>query len=67
MPGWADMRRFLDRHAQLVRHGGNHDLYCYNGKIIRVSRGSGEIDRNLWKRILRQQLGITQEEFNAGL
>ncbi|MBQ7219934.1 MAG: type II toxin-antitoxin system HicA family toxin [Synergistaceae bacterium] len=67
MPRWNDLIRFLDRNAIFLRHGGNHDIYLYNSKRIRVSRGSGEIDRNTWRKILKQQLGITQEEFNEGL
>ena len=67
MPRWKDLIRFLDRNAVFIRHGGNHDVYLYNGKRIRVSRSSGEIDRNTWKDILKHQLGINQEEFNEGL
>ena len=67
MPRWKDLIRLLDRKATFLRHGGNHDIYLYNGKRIRVSRGSGEIPPNTWKEILKQQLGMTQEEFNEGL
>ena len=67
MPRWKDLIRFLDRNATFIRHGGNHDVYLYNGKRIRVSRGSGEIGRNTWRDILRHQLGLTQEDFNDGL
>lgn len=67
MPKWKDFRRFLERNAKFLGHGKNHDIYVYKGKRIRVSRSSSEIDRNTWKEILTQQLGITQEEFNAGL
>ena len=67
MPGWRDMRRFLERNAQFLRHGKNHDIYLFRGQRIRVSRGSGEISPELWKNILKHQLRMTQEEFNAGL
>ena len=67
MPRWRDFRRFLDRNATFLRHGRNHDIYLYHGQRIRVSRSSAEIGRNTWKEILTQQLGMTQEEFNAGL
>ena len=67
MPRWKDFRRFLDRNATFLRHGGNHDIYLYDGHEIRVSRSSGEINTIIWKDILKHQLGITQEEFNAGL
>ena len=67
MPRWKDFRRFLDRNAKFLRHGGDHDIYLYKGRRIRVSRSSGEIDRTIWRDILNHQLRITQEEFNAGL
>ena len=47
MPEWKDLIRFLDRNAVFIRHGGNHDVYLYNGKRIRVSGSSGEISRNM--------------------
>ena len=67
MPKWQDFRRFLERNAKFLRHGRNHDLYLYDGHEIRVSRSSCEIDRAIWKDILKHQLGMTQEEFNEGL
>ena len=67
MSRWKDLVRFLDRNAVFIRHGSNHDIYLYNGKRIRVSRGSGEIDKNTWQDILKHQLRMTQEEFNEGL
>ncbi len=67
MPRWKDLLRFLDRNATFIRHGRNHDIYLYNGKRIRVSRSSGEIYRKTWREILKDQLGITQEQFNDGL
>ena len=67
MPGWRDMRRFLERNAQFLRHGKSHDIYLFRGQRIRVSHGSGEISPELWKNILKHQLRMTQEEFNAGL
>ncbi len=67
MPSWEDLRRYLSRHGKFIRHGSNHDIYNYGGTRIRVSRGSGEISHNKWREILKHQLQITQEEFNAGL
>ena len=67
MPRWKDLIRFLDRNAAFIRHGSDHDIYFYNGRRIRVSRSSKEIDRNTWKDILKHQLRINQEEFNEGL
>ncbi len=67
MSSWEELRRYLSRNAIFIRHGRNHDIYEYNGYRIRVSRGSGEISRYMWRDILKHQLHITQEEFNAGL
>ena len=47
MPKWEYLRRFLNRNAEFLRHGGNHDIYIYRGNLIRVSRSSGEISRNM--------------------
>ena len=69
MPTWKDLQRFLERNNwELYR---NTDHYFYrkfldNGEVLRtkVSRGSGEISPNLWRRILKHELRITLEEFN---
>lgn len=66
MPSWRDLRRYLDRHGILLRENGNHYLYKYKGKIIPVSKGSGEIGYKLWHRIMKKELELTQEEFNMG-
>ena len=67
MPKWQDLRRFLERNADAVRHGGKHDIYTYKGQTIIVSRGSGEISKDMWRSILKHELGITYKEFKAGL
>ena len=64
MSSWRELRRFLERHGKYIR-SGKHEVYMYRGKLIRVSHGSGEIDAGLWRKILKQELGITQDEFNA--
>lgn len=65
MPNWKDLRRYLDRHAEFIRDGRRHLLYKFKGKRIRISKGSSEISADLWKHILKHDLKITQEEFNA--
>lgn len=67
MPNWQDLRRFLKHNGDLVRHGGDHDIYTYKGQTVIVSRGSGEISKNMWRSILKHELGINQEKFNEGL
>lgn len=49
----------------------DHEYYCKlkpDGTYLRtkLSHGDGEIPPNVWKKMLKQ-MGITQEEFNAGL
>lgn len=34
-------------------------------KRTKVSRGTGEVRGHLWKEILKKQLQVTEEEFNA--
>lgn len=72
MSSWRDLRRFLDRHARLIRDSGDHYVYIYrypDGTSHRItcSKGSKEIPYSKWQSILKHELKITQEEFNAGL
>ena len=66
MPRWSDLRRFLDRNGKFL-YAKKHLMYLYKGEKIRCSHGSGEIGADRWRDILKHQLRITQEEFNAGL
>jgi len=34
-------------------------------KFTKVSKGTGEIKRNLWNKILHRQLQVTKEYFNS--
>jgi predicted RNA binding protein YcfA (HicA-like mRNA interferase family) len=71
MPSWSDLEKYLKRHGwKLVRQNGRDKIYekvISNELTIRtsVSKSSGEIRKNLFSKILKQQLGITKEEFNA--
>lgn len=69
MSTWSEFRRYLQRHGWELYRSTDHDYYrkvLPNGEVLttRVSRGHGEIPSNLWKRIVKQQLCITQDEFN---
>lgn len=66
MPRWKELKRFLERHGEHVRTG-KHEIYKYQGREIRVSHSSGEISPELWRSILKKELRITQEQFNAGI
>ena len=67
MPSWKDLRRFLDKNARLFRRASKHDIYLWKGETIICSRSSSEIGSHQWQKILKQELKITQEEFNKGL
>ena len=69
MPKWKELKRFCERDGWELYKQTDHDYYrkfLPNGDVLRtkVSRGSGEIESGLWKRILTRQLKTTQEHFN---
>ena len=66
MSKWPELARFCERYASLIRRG-KHDVYMYEGRMIRVSHGSGEIPHDVWKDILKKELRMTQAEFNAAI
>lgn len=60
MSSWKDLRRFLNNDGWVfVRHGSRDDIYekyLPNGEIkrTRVSKGTGEIKKGQFNRILKQ-------------
>lgn len=69
MPSWRELKRYCESDGWELYKSTDHDYYRKietDGTVRRtkVSRGSGEIPAQLWKRILSQQLGTTQEKFN---
>lgn len=69
MPSWNDLRRYLEKNGWECYRRTDHDYYrkvLPNGEVLttRISHGNKEIPVQLWKRILKQQLRITMEEFN---
>jgi predicted RNA binding protein YcfA (HicA-like mRNA interferase family) len=70
---WKELRRFLENDGYvMVRHGSRDDIYekvMPTGEIhrVRVSKGTGEIEKGLFSRILKQQIFVTKEEFNERL
>ncbi len=70
MPSWSELERYLTRNGwDLVRSSGRDKIYEKvepNGKIRRtaVSKATGEIGKGLFRRILKQQLEISLQEFN---
>ncbi len=70
MPSWKDLESFLKREGyELVRQTGRDKIYektLPNGEILRcrVSKGTGEIGKGLFNRILKQQLKCDKSYFN---
>ena len=69
MPTWKELRKFLTHDNWVLIRETDHYFYVKelsNGELLRakVSKGSGEIPRNLWQWILKHELRTTQEYFN---
>ncbi len=70
MPSWRDLKRFCENDGWELTKSTDHDYYQKMNsdgtmRSTRVSRGSGQINGNLWNRILRRQLAVTKEYFNS--
>jgi hypothetical protein len=70
MPSNRDLKRFCENDGWELYKSTDHDFYrkvLPNGTVLRtkVSRGSGQINGHLWKRILSKQLQVTQDYFNS--
>ena len=73
MPDTSELRRYLNRSPdwELYKRT-DHDYYRKINpdgtyRRVKVSFGNKEISYRLWQHILKHELGITQEEFNAGI
>ena len=69
MPTWKELKRFCEKDGWELYKDTDHYYYRkYNGKFeksTKVSKGTGEINKILWNRILKQQLQVTKEYFNS--
>ncbi len=70
MPSWKDLRRFVENDGWTFEREGIDSIYTKqlnDGTILRtrVSKGSGEIGKALFARILKQQLKVTKEYSNS--
>jgi hypothetical protein len=70
MPSWRDLRRFCKQDGWELYKSTDHYYYRKDSlggtpKYTKVSRGTGEIGRGLWKEILTNQLQVTKEYFNS--
>jgi len=69
MPRWKDLKRFCERDGWELYKTTDHYYYrkkTEDGELKRtkVSMGSHEIPRKLWKEILKRQLRVSLEYFN---
>jgi hypothetical protein len=69
MPSWRDLRRFCERDGWELYRDTDHYYYqkIENGikRNTKVSKGTGEIGPDLFRRILKQQLQVSKEYFNS--
>lgn len=70
MAQWRELKRFCEADGWELYKDTDHYFYRKrdeNGNIRRtkISKGTGEIKKNLWKEILKKQLQVTQEYFNS--
>ena len=70
MPSWKELRRFCENDGWELYKDTNHYYYRKhdkNGNLKRtkVSKGSGEIPKNLFREILKKQLQVSKEFFNS--
>jgi len=69
MPTWRDLRNFCKGDGWELYKTTHHEYYRKedgnnNIRRVKVSRGTGEISKHLWKEILKKQLRVDEEYFN---
>ncbi|WP_131850055.1 type II toxin-antitoxin system HicA family toxin [Baia soyae] len=69
MATWKELRRYCNADGWELYKDTDHYFYrkiLPDGTVLltKSSKGSGEIPKGLWRRILKQQLQTTQEDFN---
>ncbi|HQQ44357.1 MAG TPA: type II toxin-antitoxin system HicA family toxin [Bacillota bacterium] len=72
MPSWKELKRFCENDGWELYKTTDHYFYrkidaLGNIRRTKVSMGSGEIEKNLFRIILKRQLGVTKEYFNNKL
>jgi predicted RNA binding protein YcfA (HicA-like mRNA interferase family) len=61
---WSELERYLNKNGWILEKMGDHKYYKKGARRTRISHGGGEVPPPIFRRILRDQLGITLEEFN---
>ncbi len=72
MPSWRELKRFCERDGWELFKDTDHYFYrkvMPDGSLKRtkVSKGTGEIPKRLWKDILKKQLQVGEVYFNKML
>ena len=70
MSSWKELERFCINDGWELYKSTDHNFYRIEDKSgnirrAKVSRGSGQIPKNLFKEILNKQLQVTKEYFNS--
>jgi hypothetical protein len=70
MPSWRELKRFCENDKWILYKDTDHYYYRKideegNIKRTKVSKGTGDIHKNLWNEILKKQLQVTKEYFNS--
>lgn len=72
-PKFGDLKRFCDKNGWVIIRNTDHWYYekvLSDGTVLRTKIShavSKEIPKNLWDRILRKQLHISESDFWNGL
>ncbi|MCL1808000.1 MAG: type II toxin-antitoxin system HicA family toxin [Oscillospiraceae bacterium] len=72
MPSWRELKRFCERDGWELYKDTDHYFYRKrdpggNIRRTKISKGTGEIKSRLWQDILKRQLQVSKEYFNAKL
>lgn len=68
-PKYGELKRFCEKNGWVLTRNTDHWYYekvLFDGTILRTKVSHAvqkEIPRRLWKRILKMQLKITEEDF----
>lgn len=70
MPTWRELKRFCESDKWDLYKDTDHYYFRKideegNIKRTKVSKGTGDIHKNLWNEILKKQLQVTKEYFNS--
>lgn len=70
MPKWRELKRFCESDGWELYKDTDHYFYRKtdgegNIRKTKVSKGSGEIPKQLWQSILKNQLQVTKDYFSS--